>query len=198
MTSTSSNYQKYHAKNPCVVFLITRFLNRLSQIVSTLDAQNILEVGCGEGFVISHLRRSGIRASFEGIDKSEEALLLARGLNPGVPFSRGDVCSLRFKDKSFDAVLALELLEHLHEPGRALEEICRVSRQCVILSVPHEPLFSLGNLARGRHIRRLGRDPEHVQFWSQRSFIRMVTPYFKQVRNMSTFPWTLCIGTGPQ
>lgn len=198
MTHPSSNYRKYKTQNPIALFLINRFLDRIFKTLSSPETGRILEVGCGEGFVISHLRRQGLYASFEGLDQSEEALKMAKELNPEVPFSCGDIYSLPVADKAFDTVMALEVLEHLKEPMRALKELCRVSHRVVLLSVPNEPLFSLGNLARGKHLRRLGRDPEHLQFWERRDFIKRIGPFFTEVRDVSVFPWTICVGIGPR
>ncbi len=197
-TYSSSNYNKYLTKNRLARFLIGRFLDKILETVSMLHCDDVLEIGCGEGFVISHLRRHGIKARFEGVDRNAEALAIASELNPGVSFSEGNVTSLHFAAQSFDLVMALEILEHLKEPIRALTELCRVSRHTVIVSVPNEPLFSLGNFARGKHLARLGRDPEHVQFWNQAAFIKMIKPYFREIRNISSFPWTICVGMGPR
>lgn len=38
----------------------------------------------------------------------------------------GDVCDMPFEDKSFDAVLAINLLEHVEDPFTAMKEIYRV------------------------------------------------------------------------
>ena len=66
-----------------------------------------------------------------------------------------------FEDDSFDLVLCLEVLEHVPEPGAALAELARVCCGRIVLSVPDEPWFRLGSLARGKYLRGLGDHPEH-------------------------------------
>jgi hypothetical protein len=61
--------------------------------------------------------------------------------------------------------------------------------------VPHEPLFRLANLARGKHVARWGNDPEHVQHWNMRSFCRLVSPYFRPLAMYSPFPWLVVLGS---
>lgn len=44
---------------------------------------------------------------------------------------------LPFKDKTFDYVFCLEVLEHIHSPFKVLSELKRVSKRYIILSVPN-------------------------------------------------------------
>lgn len=45
--------------------------------------------------------------------------------------------NLPFKDKSFDYVFCLEVLEHIHSPFNVLSELKRVSKSYVVISVPN-------------------------------------------------------------
>jgi ubiquinone/menaquinone biosynthesis C-methylase UbiE len=51
----------------------------------------------------------------------------------------GDATALPFADRAFDGVTALEVLEHIPDTARALEEICRVAARFVIISFPAKP-----------------------------------------------------------
>ena len=62
-------------------------------------------------------------------------------------------------------MLALEVLEHLEDPAAAVAEMRRVSSRAVALTVPLEPFFRGGNLARGRYVERLGSTPGHLNTW---------------------------------
>ena len=67
-----------------------------------------------------------------------------------------DVQSLDFENDTFDTVTALEVLEHLPDPGRAVRELCRVGKEWLLVSVPSKPdnnpehinLFSADDLER--------------------------------------------------
>ena len=103
----------------------------------------------------------------------------------------GSVYTLPFADRSFDVVTCLEVLEHLNDPRAAAEELQRVARKAVVLSVPYEPYFRIGNVLRGHYVTRLGNHPEHVQHWNLRSFGAFLTPSFRQVRLIEAFPWII-------
>ena len=47
-----------------------------------------------------------------------------------------DINNLPFIGKSFDTIVAGELLEHLENPGQGLNELCRVARKKVIITLP--------------------------------------------------------------
>ena len=82
----------------------------------------------------------------------------------------GDATTLPFPDDSFDLVLAIEVLEHVPGPDAALGELARVCSGTFIASVPFEPIWRAGNLARRRYVRQLGNTPGHVNHWTRWGF----------------------------
>ncbi len=119
----------------------------------------------------------------------EEALESFRARLPGVRAVQGDLRDLPFEDDRFDLVLCTEVLEHLPEPREALRELARVSAAHLFLTVPHEPFFRAGNVARGRYLERLGSTPGHLSTWSRRGFVRAVAREAEPLSWVSMFPW---------
>jgi len=122
----------------------------------------------------------------------------AKTYHPVCSYFMSDVYKLNFKANSFDYIIATEILEHLTDPVSAIKEIRRVSKinADIIISVPFEPFFHWCNLLRGKHLKRLGRTPEHVNFWS-RGEIKTLLSEFIQIEEeyyLSTFPWLLFHG----
>jgi ubiquinone/menaquinone biosynthesis C-methylase UbiE len=113
----------------------------------------------------------------------------------GLPMFFGDATSLPFVDSSVDLVVGLEMLEHVPRPDRALREIARVCGGTAVLSVPREPIWRAGNIARGRYVRDLGNTPGHVNHWSARGFERFVSSRFDIVDTAKPLPWTMLRGT---
>ena len=83
------------------------------------------------------------------------------------------------------------------DPLAALKELARVSNRAVIMSVPHEPYFSMMNALRGKnhHIRPRGSDPDHRNLWTRRAFHNFVEQELKIQWIGGSMPWTICIGT---
>jgi SAM-dependent methyltransferase len=132
-----------------------------------------------------------------GCDIFPAALQVAALNNPTATFRLGNILDLPFADDAFDIVGCFEVLEHLQgdQPRQALKEFARVARRAVIMSVPHEPAFSLANAARGKNldVRPRGSDPDHRQFWSRRAFGAMVGEHLTVETLTGSFPWTICV-----
>ena len=88
----------------------------------------VLDVGCGGGFLTNDLAARGHRVS--GVDASAEALEVAarHDASRSVVYRRGDAEALPFPDGEFDAVCAMDLLEHVENPARVVGEAARVLR----------------------------------------------------------------------
>lgn len=88
----------------------------------------ILDVGCGAGFLTNELAAHGY--AMTGLDVSPESLRVARQHDETktVTYLTGDAYRLPFPDQSFDAVTAMDFLEHIEDPQAAIREFSRVLR----------------------------------------------------------------------
>ncbi len=190
-----SNLQKYRNRNPLVRFAINRFFKTLRVLLTQTGVINILDAGCGEGFYIYHLvRNCPCNLKFTGIDHNYDAILTAKILIPDQQFIQADIYQIPQKDKAFDMVLCLEVLEHLEDLGKALQEIFRVSAKYCLFSVPHEPFFSMCRLLGGKDIARFGRHPEHINRLKSKDIIKMLGGRFKNIKKFTSFPWIFILG----
>ncbi len=186
-----NNSKKYESRNPLQRFLIRRFLEKTADLLKNLPPGPVLEAGCGEGYVLDYLSRNSLEGrKLTGADLDESALKAAAARLAGVDLRRASVYSLPFTAKAFECVLLLEVLEHLERPEEALKEAARVGRSALI-SVPHEPWFQTANFLRGKNLRRLGNDPEHIQHWGTASFRRLLAPYGEIRAFSAPFPWVM-------
>ena len=126
----------------------------------------ILDAGCGWGVTLEALEECGFRAS--GLDVSRQALERLDG--PGRQLIEADLtCPLgasALNHAAFDAVLALDVIEHLDDDGAALTVLGRLLRPggLLILSVPALPeLFSEFDQVQG-HRRRYQPDDLRAAF----------------------------------
>lgn len=99
--------------------------DKLENIVKSFpyffEEGKILDVGCGNAYL-----RKLIKAEYTGVDKEKNADL-SIDISSGLPF----------KDKSFDTVVAFDVLEHIDDIYFIFDEVCRVSRRWVIITLPN-------------------------------------------------------------
>jgi SAM-dependent methyltransferase len=184
---------KYTTGNPAIRFLTMRFLRSLHGLLDDVQAEapraRVLEVGCGEGEIagLLHARWGDVTA----LDLPDADLRSEWTGVPGPRFLHADAEALPFPDEHFDVVVAVEVLEHLRDPARGLAEMARVSRRHLVLSVPREPIFRMGNLFTGRHVRDLGNTPGHLNHWGSEDFLRFVDRAGFVRRHTRPLPWTI-------
>jgi len=87
---------------------------------------DVLDIGCGGGFLSNHLGSLGHRVT--GLDACSDALAIAsRHDRTGlVRYQQADALNLPYADRSFDAVCAMDFLEHVESPDRVIAEAARV------------------------------------------------------------------------
>ena len=66
---TSGNRQKHESKNPIQRALIARFKREAAALVRRAAPKTILDLGCGEGFMIEALLQAGVEDEFTGVDR---------------------------------------------------------------------------------------------------------------------------------
>ncbi len=194
MIEERGNKQKHESKNPIQRALISNFTRAMLQLIETVKPRSILDVGCGEGYMLAAIADAGFDAELSGLDLNPAAIADARTrLGKRARLEVRDARELADLGEKFDLVMMLEVLEHLDEPAAMLPLLGRLSSAHVLLSVPWEPYFRGLNLLRGKNIRALGNDPEHVQHWSRRSFTRFVEPSFRPIARPQVFPWVMVL-----
>ena len=83
------------------------------------------------------------------------------------------------------------VISALDDPAAAVREMARVARRALVVSVPFEPFFRIGNVLRGKYLDRLGDYPEHVQHWNPRTFRAFLSGSVAEVRIIEAFPWII-------
>jgi len=134
------------------------------------------ELGCGGGEFLLLLARAGIKAS--GLDRSYEACSIAK--SKGLCIVNADILRMPFRDKSFNRILAFDILEHLQDEKGGMEAISGVCGDGGIV------FFTLPALNCLRTVRdkRLG----HYRRYSRRSFERVLQEHkFKPVYSRYMF-----------
>ncbi len=109
-------------------------------IINDVDVETgiVLEVGCGDGFLLHELLKKKPKLKCFGVDLSRERLKRTRE-STGVPVVEAEISNLPVPNNCFDLVICSEVLEHVKNWKRDLEEIVRVCKPSkeVIVTVPY-------------------------------------------------------------
>lgn len=188
---------KYLTTNPVVRRLIGRWLGELTQLVdaNVPTTSPLLDAGAGAGFSLARFVHG---RPVLAVDLAPEKVVQVPDRVESAQPLVADVTRLPLPDGAVRWATSIEVLEHLPHPERLVAELARVATSGVIVSVPWEPFFKLGNLARGKNMARWGNDPEHVQAFGPRALRQLLDRSFGQVVVHRTLPWLLAVATEPR
>jgi SAM-dependent methyltransferase len=117
---------------------------RIVEHLLAAGVTTVLDAGCGDGALAA---AAALRLRVVGLDAAAPMVEAARAHSPVV---RGDVTALPVADGSVDAVVLVNVLDHLDQPATALREARRVLRP--------DGLLVAGTVARSD-------SPELAPFW---------------------------------
>ena len=104
------------------------------EILRTISGKNVLEVGCGRGYLAGLVSEAGHEIT--GCD-----IVISKKTSekyPAVKFVEGNIEKLPFKDNSFDTVISTHTLEHVQNLPQAISELRRVAKKELIIVVPRQ------------------------------------------------------------
>lgn len=103
-------------------------LGKLKTVLSLIETYptSVLDVGCASGWFLSEIAKSYPKARYAGIDKYRKAISYGQKRYKSLMLLHEDAHKLPFAENSFDLIICTEVLEHVTEPRRVLNEIKRV------------------------------------------------------------------------
>jgi 2-polyprenyl-3-methyl-5-hydroxy-6-metoxy-1,4-benzoquinol methylase len=192
---TGNTYDKYGSTNPVVRRLMSNFESTLEELWEKASPSSILDVGCGEGVLTEQWADKLGSGRIVGIDLDAPKLKAEweKRQRANLEYKVEDATNLSFADNEFDMASAIEVLEHVPDPERTVAEMARVAKSWLLVSVPREPLWRGLNMARGAYLKDLGNTPGHINHWSKRSFVSMLSQHGTVEEARSPFPWTMVL-----
>jgi len=149
----------------------------VGKIVEPVDGK-ILDVGCADGIFTQVILKKSKAKKIVGIDVMKNSVDWANKhwkRNKKMKFVVADVHKLPFKAGSFDAVFALEVLEHIFKPAEVLKEIKRVMKKggYGVFLVPSESILFKIVWFLWRFSGRMIWKDTHVQEFSNSSLVEL-------------------------
>jgi 2-polyprenyl-3-methyl-5-hydroxy-6-metoxy-1,4-benzoquinol methylase len=192
---TGNTFDKYGSQNPVVKRLMAGFHSSLDELWAKAAPESVLDVGCGEGVLTTAWAERLGAGRIVGIDLDDPKLRAEweKRSRENLEFRAEEATRLSFEDDEFDLAAAIEVLEHVPNPEATVAEMARVARRHLLVSVPREPLWRGLNMARGAYLRDLGNTPGHVNHWSKRAFVSLLSRYGAVEEARSPFPWTMVL-----
>jgi SAM-dependent methyltransferase len=114
-----------------------------------------LEVGCGDGALLSELHRRGFGGRLCGVEITDAAVRIARERPEIQSVERYDGTHLQAADNSYDLGLLSHVLEHVPDPSALLAEVGRACR-AVVVEVPLEANWSARRPSKRKHAAEVG------------------------------------------
>lgn len=193
---TGNHFDKYNSKNPLYKKLMTNFMDTILDFIrmQKFETNNILETGCGEGYLGEFILENIKNVTYQAFDIDKNIVNTAKLTCPKSNITVGSIYDLSdYSDKKFEFTITSEVLEHLEEPERALEELQKLQTEYYIFTVPKEPVWRFLNVLRLKYLKDFGNTPGHLQHWNKKSFRKMIAPYFDIVEFKVVFPWLMAL-----
>lgn len=130
---------------------------------------DVLDIGCGEGRGMDLLMEHA--STFTAVDKNRLVLENLREKYPLAEFIEANIPPLSmFEDESFDTVVTFQVIEHIEDDVKFVEEISRVLRPGgkAVITTPNIKMS-------------LTRNPWHVREYNKEEMVALMEPYFKKV-----------------
>ena len=149
-----------------------RYLGGMEVVFDKLRKRSfhsLVDIGCGDGRFLREARARFPEAELLGVDYSEQAIRLARAMNPDLKFQTINIIEERLSQQ-FDVATCIEVLEHI--PPDQVQGFCDSIAAAIekdgwlVLTVPHMNKWV---------------SPKHYQHFSSAQLEELLAPYFYDI-----------------
>ena len=109
----------------------------------SISFESLLDVGSGRGVFLLPFMELFPWVTVTSVDVLAHRVEFLRDLHDGgvaqLQTIQADICSAPIEENSIDVVTMLEVLEHIPQVQRAVENAVRIARKYVVVSVPSKP-----------------------------------------------------------
>lgn len=91
------------------------YLRQAMDLVESQPYQTLVDIGCGDGRLMSHLAPQHKERKYHGVDVSERSILLAQGLNYDIENASFFAMDAADLDQQYDVITCVETMEHISD-----------------------------------------------------------------------------------
>ncbi|MFC1863509.1 class I SAM-dependent methyltransferase [Thermodesulfobacteriota bacterium] len=165
--------------------------DHLRDLLSPLQGERILDIGCGSGNHLLSMSRMGL--DLNGVDASPYMLDLARKrLGDRCLLRKGMAEDLPFEDNEFDITTMINTLEFLDDPLQVLREAGRVTRRKIFIGTINSlSWFYLWDKLQGIFRDNLFNQLRAYSLWDLKSYVgRVFGPVSVEWKSARTWPFS--------
>ncbi len=162
----------YVHSNPAIAhdYILPAVVDVLNDNFEAADQTTVFDLGCGTGGAAALLSNDGYAVA--GVDPSEDGIAKAKNAYPNLPLKLGSAYEdLAGQYGTFDAVISLEVVEHVYDPktfSSTMFDLVKPGGIAVVSTPFHGYWKNLALALTGRmdsHFMPL-KDHGHIKFWS--------------------------------
>jgi len=158
-------------------------------------ANSVLEIGCGNGATLRYLQGEGRCTTIDGIELTESVALEAKPYLNTMWIGDAEEIITTLEDERYDAILCLDVLEHLVDPWKFVAQLSRVLKTggVIIASIPNLRTFKvIANLTffgRFTYADQGIMDRTHLRFFTKKSALHLLETKTLTVDNWNHSPF---------
>jgi SAM-dependent methyltransferase len=139
----------FQGRNKIIVWFLRKYFPNI---------QNLLEIGCGTGFVLRGISKAFPKLALSGSELFVEGLQIAKERMPQADLFQLDALHIPFTE-TYDVIGAFDVLEHIEQDEQVLVEMYKAVRPGggIILTVPQHMFLWSQSDEQAHHWRRYSR-----------------------------------------
>lgn len=177
------NYEKERQARTITHERVFRNINNLHN-----SPGKLLDIGCATGTLLGIAQENGWKAV--GVEPSKWASKIGKE-KYGLNIVQGTLETVKFKNKSFDVVTCLDVIEHVSSPKKLLAGIHRILKKDGVLCIVTPDIGSLISRILGEnwwHIR-----PDHIYYFTEETISLLLLSQGYRVEKIGRYRWTFSL-----
>ena len=113
----------------------------IDEILKNIKPNKILDVGCGDGFLLKKIKKKFNNISLTGIEMKTSRELKKKLLKKNIKIIDAKIENLNKINHKYDTVICTHVLEHILDINLAYENLRKICKKTLIIVVPRERAF---------------------------------------------------------